>query len=116
LISHFSAVDFLEVIDRCERLGLQIIGIETFSSNVELLYAPQRLQVAPPFSQSDRQTPADQAVDQPVVAAVLAWFCSGFIVQVMDRECVNKAPKKRSTLETGEGLPHLYSNLLGSIC
>jgi hypothetical protein len=36
VISHFSAVDFLEVIDRCERLGVQIIGIETFSSNVEL--------------------------------------------------------------------------------
>lgn len=37
LISHFSALDFLEVIDRCERLGVKIIGIESFCPEDELL-------------------------------------------------------------------------------
>jgi hypothetical protein len=37
LIRHFSAEDFFTVIDRCERLNVQIIGIEVFSPNIELL-------------------------------------------------------------------------------
>jgi hypothetical protein len=36
-ICHFSREDFLTVIDRCERLNVQIVGIEVFSLNVELL-------------------------------------------------------------------------------
>ena len=37
LIRHFSAEDFFTVIDRCERLNVEIIGIEVFSPNIELL-------------------------------------------------------------------------------
>jgi len=37
VIRHFSAEDFFTVVDRCERLNVQIIGIEAFSVNVELL-------------------------------------------------------------------------------
>jgi hypothetical protein len=37
LIRHFSAEDFFTVIDRCERLNVEIIGMEVFSPNFELL-------------------------------------------------------------------------------
>jgi hypothetical protein len=36
LIGHFSPEDFLTVIDRCEPLAVQVIGIEVFTTNVEL--------------------------------------------------------------------------------
>jgi hypothetical protein len=37
LILHFSPADFGKVIDRCERLGVAIFGVEVFSSDAELL-------------------------------------------------------------------------------
>jgi len=37
LIFHFDPADFEMVIDRCERLHVRIVGIEVFSSDVELL-------------------------------------------------------------------------------
>jgi hypothetical protein len=37
LIRLFSAEDFFTVIDRCERLNVEVIGIEVFSPNIELL-------------------------------------------------------------------------------
>jgi hypothetical protein len=35
LIGHFSAGEFLIVIDRCEVLGVEVIGIEVFTTDVE---------------------------------------------------------------------------------
>jgi hypothetical protein len=35
LIGHFSSAEFLTVIDRCESLGVQVIGIEVFTTEVE---------------------------------------------------------------------------------
>jgi hypothetical protein len=35
LIGHFSPEDFLTVIDRCESLGVEIIGVEVFTTDVE---------------------------------------------------------------------------------
>ncbi|QNI30988.1 hypothetical protein H7849_17990 [Alloacidobacterium dinghuense] len=37
LISHFDANSFSHVIDRCELLGIRIIGVEVFSNRIELL-------------------------------------------------------------------------------
>jgi hypothetical protein len=34
-ISHFSPEDFLIVIDRCESLGVEVIGFEVFTTDVE---------------------------------------------------------------------------------
>jgi hypothetical protein len=36
LIGHFSAEDFLIVIDRCEALNVEVIGIEVFTTEVDL--------------------------------------------------------------------------------
>jgi hypothetical protein len=35
LIGHFSPDDFLIVIDRCESLGVEVIGVEAFTTDVE---------------------------------------------------------------------------------
>ena len=35
LIGHFSPEDFVIVIDRCESLNVEVIGIEVFTTNVE---------------------------------------------------------------------------------
>jgi hypothetical protein len=35
LIGHFSPGEFLTVIDRCESLGVEVIGIEVFATDVE---------------------------------------------------------------------------------
>jgi hypothetical protein len=35
LIGHFSPEEFLTVIDRCEVLGVEVIGIEVFTTDVE---------------------------------------------------------------------------------
>jgi len=37
LISHFDANAFSQVIERCELLGVRIIGVEVFSNRIELL-------------------------------------------------------------------------------
>jgi hypothetical protein len=38
LIGHFSPEDFLIVIDRCESLGVEVIGVEVFTTDVEPPY------------------------------------------------------------------------------
>jgi hypothetical protein len=38
LIQHFSPDEFLIVIDRCESLGVEVIGIEVFTTDVEPPY------------------------------------------------------------------------------
>jgi hypothetical protein len=38
LVEHFSPEDFLIVIDRCESLGVEVIGVEVFTTDVEPPY------------------------------------------------------------------------------
>jgi hypothetical protein len=38
LVGHFSPEDFLIVIDRCESLGVEVIGVEVFTTDVEPPY------------------------------------------------------------------------------
>ena len=38
LVEHFSPGDFLIVIDRCESLGVEVIGVEVFTTDVEPPY------------------------------------------------------------------------------
>jgi hypothetical protein len=38
LIGHFSPEDFLVVVDRCESLGVEVIGVEVFTTDVEPPY------------------------------------------------------------------------------
>jgi hypothetical protein len=49
LIGHFSPEDFLIVIDRCESLGVDVIGVEVFATDVESPYkaALEDIEVSP---------------------------------------------------------------------
>jgi hypothetical protein len=49
LVEHFSPEDFLIVIDRCESMGVEVIGVEVFTTNVEPPYKAglQDIEISP---------------------------------------------------------------------